>query len=342
MDRTVDARSRWRGDAAGAYRTTFSDHRSGVGELARLCEGSANLLLEWSRQLANFQAEAVALQSRVGQASEDLCSAVASSRTDDMDSDPAVRRHRTHLARLNRACEGLRERYLAAGAVLALRLAGLDMPGQEARSAAGSPGGITTMMTIAPSDGGNQWENVNGPHPDPAQISGDNARAHIIWGERDGRAGGGHYYESYQPDKTVFPKSWTPDDIMRNLEDVAKNPDMTPVWQPKYKTFLMTGTRHGVTMNVTVDPEGNIVTGFPTAGRGVCVTDENGDPHRIPGRDSDDWGDAELRAQGETEDQAATNAANDVAAAQIAAITQQEQQEAKMLALIEAETMGDE
>ncbi len=194
------------------------------------------------------------------------------------------------------------------------------------------------MMTVAPSDG-NPWDNLPGG-PDPANITSTEARSHIVWG--DGETGG-HSYRAGMPDKTVFPESWGDDKIMKEVQSVARNPDETPVWQDDHGTYLVTGTRDGVTMDVAVDEDGNVVTAYPTAGPGVCVTDDEGDPHPLADQDASDWAEADQQAQDESEDQAAAIAQTEITAEEQAmAAAQLQEAEAEALAIAEAEGMVDD
>ncbi|WP_282779332.1 MULTISPECIES: EndoU domain-containing protein [unclassified Nocardia] len=136
----------------------------------------------------------------------------------------------------------------------------------------------TTAVRRAPGeDGGNPWDDVPGPHPQPGQINADSARAHILYG--DGEGSGGHMSGSAtDPGKTEFPEDWGPDRIMRAVEQVANNPDQPPEWQEDKGTWLVKGTVDGVAIEVAIMPDGTVVTAYPTGGPGVTQLDENGDP----------------------------------------------------------------
>ncbi|MFI6045245.1 EndoU domain-containing protein [Nocardia sp. NPDC051321] len=100
---------------------------------------------------------------------------------------------------------------------------------------------------------------------------------------------GGHGFGSNVPGKTVFPKSWgDPEDadkpseqIIDAIEDIARNPDSVPRWQPDFQTWLVEGVRDGVRIHVIVDPRGHIVTAIPKDGPGVMQNDENGVPQPL-------------------------------------------------------------
>jgi Bacterial EndoU nuclease len=124
------------------------------------------------------------------------------------------------------------------------------------------------------------WDNVVGEHPEPGTITAEDAQTHILYGDDSGQ--GGHIYDSGMPGKTVFPEDWGPQKIMNEVNDIANNPDQTPVEQ-RDGTFLATGTRNGVTIDVIIDPDGNVKTAYPTGGPGVNVNGADGVPHPLQG-----------------------------------------------------------
>jgi hypothetical protein len=127
------------------------------------------------------------------------------------------------------------------------------------------------------------WANTYGEVPDPATISAATNRAHILYGDANGEDGG-HKHDSGIPFKTTFPPDWTDDDeIIARIEDVARNPESPPTFNPGYGTWTVTGTREGVLIQVFVKPDGTITSGFPLKGEGVHRNDENGDPHPLEG-----------------------------------------------------------
>jgi Bacterial EndoU nuclease len=127
------------------------------------------------------------------------------------------------------------------------------------------------------------WEQVPSAKPAGENIAHDaGSRAHIPYGEErpDGTVSGGHWFGSGQPGKTVFPEPWTPERILEETLDVARNPDRAPV-QREDGSWEVDGTRDGVEILVVLEPDGTIVTGYPLGGEGVAVNDENGDPQPI-------------------------------------------------------------
>lgn len=126
---------------------------------------------------------------------------------------------------------------------------------------------------------GSQWSKVTGPVPSSISIT-ELRKIHILDGDgSDDVNSGGHAPGTGIPGKTEFPdnKTWTDDHIIKSIQDVAKNPDQVPVLQ-KHGTWLVTGTRDGVVIEVVVDTSGNIITGYPVSGPGVYKNDANGNP----------------------------------------------------------------
>lgn len=129
-------------------------------------------------------------------------------------------------------------------------------------------------------DRNGHWEAANGDTPDPGEVSAQEARAHILYGDADGR-GGGHRHDSGVPDKTTFPPDWDDDKIIDEVEDVARNPDSPPVYNEDRETWTVRGTRDEVDIEVIVKPDGEVMTGYPTGGEGVHRNDENGNPQPL-------------------------------------------------------------
>lgn len=85
------------------------------------------------------------------------------------------------------------------------------------------------------------------------------ARRHILYGDR---RGGGHRSGAGRG-KSEFPPSWSDDDIIQAIEDVAN--DLASAAMPgRGGRLVLIGTRASVRIKVVVDPwDGFIVTGFP-------------------------------------------------------------------------------
>lgn len=85
-------------------------------------------------------------------------------------------------------------------------------------------------------------------------------RIHILYGDR---TGGGHRAGSGEPGKTLFPASWSDDDIIAAIESVANDPRARRAEQPNGR-MRVEGTRRGVRIRVIVGADGtSIITGYP-------------------------------------------------------------------------------
>lgn len=92
-------------------------------------------------------------------------------------------------------------------------------------------------------------------------------RIHILDGDGDGESGG-HRWDSEIPDKTKFPYVWDDDKIIREISDVAKRPDSPPRARRR-GGWVCEGTRDGVTIEVVINRDGQVWTGYPLRGVGV-------------------------------------------------------------------------
>lgn len=115
----------------------------------------------------------------------------------------------------------------------------------------------------APGDGGGDGGDRPEGYPPPDDITtkpGD--REHILDGDK---AGGGHRPGTGKPGKTEFPQGWSDDKIIREIEDVARNPDPGTIEAPRYPGdyWAAEGTRDGVEIRIVVRPDGSIRTGYP-------------------------------------------------------------------------------
>ncbi|MFI6029064.1 EndoU domain-containing protein [Amycolatopsis magusensis] len=80
--------------------------------------------------------------------------------------------------------------------------------------------------------------------------------------------GGGHAAGTGRRATTEFPPEWGGRRILRLVTDVANDPDEPPRRLPNGR-WRASGVRDGVSIVVLVQPDGRVVTGFPTAGPGV-------------------------------------------------------------------------
>lgn len=92
-------------------------------------------------------------------------------------------------------------------------------------------------------------------------------RVHILDGDGDGESGG-HRWDSEVPDKTKFPYEWDDDKIIGEIGNVAKHPDKTPTARRR-GGWICEGTRDGVTIEVVINHDGSVWTGYPLRGPGV-------------------------------------------------------------------------
>jgi len=95
--------------------------------------------------------------------------------------------------------------------------------------------------------------------------------AHILQGDA---SGGGHLWPG-APGKTPFPETWSGEQIMQNVSDVATDPSLSWVqqtgkagsWFTKAgdpARFSVTGVKDGVTIKVILEPAGEgIITAHP-------------------------------------------------------------------------------
>ncbi|MEV0294522.1 EndoU domain-containing protein [Nocardia sp. NPDC050710] len=127
----------------------------------------------------------------------------------------------------------------------------------------------------------NRWNNVPNGYQDPAVLNAAKNRAHIFWGDSDNPDGGGHFYRSGRPGKTVFPERWNTEQIIAYAEDLARNPDSDPVRKGRDGNWKIEGTRDGVDFYVYVDDDGNILSAVPTGGDGVEINDAEGRPREL-------------------------------------------------------------
>ena len=87
----------------------------------------------------------------------------------------------------------------------------------------------------------------------------DRGKKHILDGDK---RGGGHRAGTNNSGKTEFPKAWSDDKIIESIEEVANDPKVTSrdgKWNSKIKTKNI----DGVDVEVIIDNNGNIVTGYP-------------------------------------------------------------------------------
>lgn len=93
-------------------------------------------------------------------------------------------------------------------------------------------------------------------------------RRHILGGDPDGR-GGGHRPGTGRPGKTEFPAHWSDDEIISRVMQTARAPQRGFI-HPRYQTFNVLREFDGVTVLVSVNRSGDVITAYPRpGGRGV-------------------------------------------------------------------------
>jgi hypothetical protein len=97
-------------------------------------------------------------------------------------------------------------------------------------------------------------------------------RRHILDGDNDGR-GGGHRWNSRNPGKMKFPRSWDDDKIINTIRDVATRPGRPPIRRDDDR-WVCTGTRDNVDITVILDPDGAVRAAWPERGPGVTHNPE--------------------------------------------------------------------
>jgi hypothetical protein len=121
------------------------------------------------------------------------------------------------------------------------------------------------ISTPIPDAAGPNIVTMENPHSiESVSIPEDRAR-HILDGE--GR-GGGHRYGTGIPGKTELPARWSDDDILEAIRQVAGT---GTVDRPAHRDgdLVIIGVVNGVTIEVVVQPKGEVRTGYPISGSGV-------------------------------------------------------------------------
>ncbi|MGB6056897.1 MAG: EndoU domain-containing protein [Microthrixaceae bacterium] len=109
---------------------------------------------------------------------------------------------------------------------------------------------------------------------DLVDLASPGRRTHILDGDA---TGGGHRWPGASPDKTPFPQTWTDDQVMHHVSDIATDPGLKWNWTkggPSGYTRAgdpgrasVFGVRDGVCIKVVVEPAGEgIITAHPSPG----------------------------------------------------------------------------
>jgi RHS repeat-associated protein len=102
---------------------------------------------------------------------------------------------------------------------------------------------------------------ASGDAPQPSLVD-EKGKKHILDGDDNG---GGHRAGTGKKGKSEFPAIWSDDKILGEISDVATDPASSTSKGRKGRT-VSDGTRGGVDIRTVQEPDGRIVTGFPTNG----------------------------------------------------------------------------
>lgn len=83
------------------------------------------------------------------------------------------------------------------------------------------------------------------------------------------KRGGGHLAGLRRRGRAEFPPPWKRDDVLAHLEDVAANPQPGRVVALPAGLFRAWDVREGVLVEVVVDGDGRLLTGYPVSGPAV-------------------------------------------------------------------------
>jgi hypothetical protein len=100
------------------------------------------------------------------------------------------------------------------------------------------------------------------PQPESLRIPPERA-VHILDGDA---TGGGHRHGTGRAAKTEFPASWSDQEILDRITDVARNPDVTPLPQAWNHRWLTRGQREGVEIVAVAQSDGRIWSAWPLEG----------------------------------------------------------------------------
>jgi len=104
-----------------------------------------------------------------------------------------------------------------------------------------------------------------GPRERLANLVSDERTEHILNGEirPNGTFGGGHRAGTGFPGKSEFPASWSDEEIMNHISDIATDPSIEWRIGDRPGDFFANGTRDGIDVEVLIRND-EIWTGYPT------------------------------------------------------------------------------
>ena len=96
--------------------------------------------------------------------------------------------------------------------------------------------------------------------PDKPSLLDPKGETHVLDGDK---TGGGHRSGTGKPGKSEFPSGWSDDRIKGEISDIATDPASSRA-PGRGGREVVRGTRGGIDIEVIVEPNGRIVTGYPT------------------------------------------------------------------------------
>ena len=96
---------------------------------------------------------------------------------------------------------------------------------------------------------------------------------HILYGDE---RGGGHKFGSSKPCKNEFPKSWSDENIIESIQNIAANDNL--YWREEDNGYFVTETMQGnIRIRVVLnDDKTRIITAYPTnVKRNPCPAKDN-------------------------------------------------------------------
>jgi len=115
----------------------------------------------------------------------------------------------------------------------------------------------------------------------PVTVS-ESRKVHILLGDK---TGGGHQFGTGKPCKSEFPKEWSGDDIIANVESIASN-DNLPWRKQKNGYYTAEEAIEGVKVRVVLNGRrDDVITAYPVN------TKRNACPSRTPANDNNNYND---------------------------------------------------
>lgn len=120
--------------------------------------------------------------------------------------------------------------------------------------------GVFNSSSNSSASGTNAPTNGVGANGNKPSLLDPKGEQHILDGDK---TGGGHRPGTGKPNKSEFPTGWSDDRIKGEISDVATDPASTRLPGRRGREVVR-GTRGGIDIEVIVEPNGRIVTGYPT------------------------------------------------------------------------------